>query len=81
MSNTDRRAPTLEDIEEHETARWLDEQLGRIESLIREHGADDEMLEAICYLRDENDRWTIPRVEELERTGLLALPDDGAACH
>jgi len=81
MSNTDRQGPTLEDIEEHETARWLDEQLGRIEALILEHGADDEMLEAISYLREENDRWSIPQVEEMEQAGLLTLSDDGAAHH
>ena len=81
MNNTDRQAPTLEDIEEHETALWIDEQLGRIEALILEHGADDEMLEAISYLREENDRWSIPQVEEMEQAGLLTLSDDGAAHH
>lgn len=81
MNNTDRQAPTLEDIEEHETALWIDEQLGRIEALILEHGADDEMLEAIRYLREENDRWSIPQVEEMEQAGLLTLSDDGAARH
>lgn len=81
MSNADRRAPTLEDIEEHETTRWLDEQLDRIETLVREHGGDDEMLEAIDYLREENQRWTVSTVEELDRAGRLTLPDDGAACH
>ncbi|TNF03800.1 MAG: hypothetical protein EP321_08980 [Sphingomonadales bacterium] len=81
MSNTGRQGPTLEDIEEHETALWIYEQLGRIEALVRAHGADDEMLEAISYLRDENNRWSIPQVEELERAGLLALPDDEAVRH
>lgn len=81
MSSADRRAPTLEDIEEHETARWLSEQLDRIETLVRAHGADNEMLEAIGYLRDENGGWAMPQVEELERAGRLTLPDDGAACH
>lgn len=81
MNNTDRQAPTLEDIEEHETALWIDEQLGRIEALILEYGADDEMLEAISYLREENDRWSIPQVEEMEQAGLLTLSDDGAAHH
>jgi len=82
MSNIDRQALTLEDIEEHESARWLDEQFGRIEALVREHGADDEMLEAISYLREENDRWAVSNVEDLDRSGRLTLPDDdGAACH
>lgn len=81
MNNTDRQAPTLEDIEEHETALWIDEQLGRIEALILEYGADDEMLEAISYLREENDRWSIPQVEEMEQAGLLTLSDDGAGHH
>lgn len=81
MNNTDRQAPTLEDIEEHETALWIDEQLGRIEALVRTHGGDDEMLEAISYLRNENDRWPIPQVDEMERAGLLTLSDDVAARH
>lgn len=81
MNNTDRQAPTLEDIEEHEAALWIDEQLGRIEALVRTHGADDEMLEAISYLRDENDRWSIPQVDEMERAGLLTLSDNVAVRH
>lgn len=81
MTNADRRAPTLEDIEVHETARWLDEQLDRIEALVREHGGDNDMLEAISYVRDENGQWVTSDVEELERAGLLTLSDDGAAHH
>ena len=81
MNNVDRRAPTLESIEAHETARWLDEQLDRIEALVREHGADDDMLEAINYLRDENGQWATSDVGELERAGLLTLSDEGAARH
>jgi len=55
MNDTGRQAIALDDIEEHETACWLGEQFDRSEHLVREHGGDDEMLEAIRYLRDENE--------------------------
>jgi hypothetical protein len=54
---------SLDDIEETETSMWLQEQLNRIEELVLEHGADDEMLEAIEYLIIENDeRWISPEI-------------------
>jgi len=81
MNDVGRRKITLDDIEEHETARWIDEQLDRIERLVREHGADDEMLEAIQYLRDENEWWTSPDVEELDRSGRLLVPREGGDSH
>jgi len=81
MNDVGRQTITLDNIEEHETARWLDEQLDRIERLVREHGADDEMLEAIQYLRDENEWWTSPDVEELDRSGRLLVPREGGGSH
>jgi len=81
MNDVGRQTITLDDVEEHETARWLDEQLDRIERLVREHGADDEMLEAIQYLRDENEWWASPDVEELDRSGALLMPREGGVSH
>lgn len=81
MSYTDRQAPNLDDIEQHMTGKWVSEQLDRLERLVRENGADDELLDVIAFLRDENDRWAVSHVEELDRAGLLALPDDQAARH
>lgn len=62
---------TLVDIEQHMTGKWVEEQLGRLELLVREHGGDDEMLAVIEFLRDENDWWAVPQVEELDRSGRL----------
>lgn len=61
MSIANRELPSLEDIEQYHIARWVEEQLGRLELLVRENGADDEMLRLIEYLLDENERWDIPR--------------------
>lgn len=63
------------------TGKWIEEQLGRLELLVREHGGDDEMLGVIEFLRDENDRWSVPQVEELDRSGQLSLSEDGGARH
>lgn len=81
MSYTDRQTPSLDDIEQHMTGKWVSEQLDRLELLVRENGSDDEMLDVIAFLRDENDWWAVSEVEELDRAGLLALPDDEAASH
>jgi len=81
MSHTDRPPPTLDDIEQHMTGKWVNEQLDRLELLVRENGADDEMLDVIAFLREENDWWAVSQVEELDPAGLLALPDDEAASH
>lgn len=81
MNNADRKVPSLDDIEAHETVQWINEQLGRIEGLVREHGSDEEMLEAIAYLRDENDRWDVPEVEELSKSARLFLSNSGDANH
>lgn len=81
MSNTDRRTPSLVDIEQHMTGKWVEEQLGRLELLVCEHGSDDEMLAVIEFLRDENDRWSVTQVEELGRSGRLSLSSDDGARH
>lgn len=81
MSNIDRQTPTLVDIEQHITGKWVEEQLGRLELLVREHGGDDEMLGVIEFLRDENDGWAVTQVEELDRSGRLSLSDDSGARH
>lgn len=81
MNDVGRQTITLDDIEEHETARWLDEQLDRIERLVREHGADDEMLEAISYLREDNASWVPSEVEELDRSGRLLVPRERGDSH
>lgn len=81
MNDGGRQTITLDDIEEHETVRWLDEQLDRIERLVREHGADDEMLEAISYLREDNASWVSSEVEELDRSSRLLVPHEGGDSH
>lgn len=81
MKNAKRQAPTLDEIEEYEMFKWLNEQLDRLERLVREHGADEEMLDAISYVRAENDRWATPDVEELDHSGKLQLPSDGGVSH
>jgi len=73
MKDCDPKVPNLEDIEVHETAQWVDQQLDRIEQLVRENGADEDMLEAISYLRDENDRWSEPGIQSLAHSGKLSL--------
>ena len=76
MSKTDRQTPTLVDIEQHMTGKWVEEQLGQLE-----HGGDDEMLAVSEFLRDENDWWAVPQVEELDRSGRLSLSNDDGARH
>lgn len=80
MTNAE-RTPTLDGIEEHMTAKWVSEQLDRLELLVRENGGDDEMLDVIAFCRDENDWWAVPQVEELNRAGSLALPENEAVRH
>lgn len=66
------RNMSLADIEETETSLWLLEQLNRIQKLLVEHGADDELLEAVEYLIEDNDQWVSPKIEALlgsTRTG------------
>jgi hypothetical protein len=66
-----KRSPSLEDIEEAETTLWVGRQLDRIRDCLSEHGADDDMLKAIDYLLEENDRWLDPLIAEDLRAGKL----------
>lgn len=81
MNETKRDAPSLDEIEEYETAQWLGEQLDRIERLVRKHSDDDEMLEAIGVLREESRRWVAPDIENLARSGRLSLSNDDGNTH
>jgi hypothetical protein len=56
------------------TSMWRLEQLNRIQKPLVEHGADDEMLEAVEYLIEENDCWGSPEVE-----ARMASPRTGKA--
>ena len=66
-----RRTPSLEDIEETETCLCVEQQLERVHAFLVERGADSEMLDAIEYLREDNDRWIDPKIAEDLRTGRL----------
>jgi hypothetical protein len=55
---------SIDDIEETATCLWIHEQLNRIRELLVEHGADDEMLDAVDYLVDDNKGWTNPEIAE-----------------
>jgi hypothetical protein len=55
---------SIEDIEETATSLWIHEQLNRIRELLVEHGADDEMLDAVDYLVDDNKGWMNPEIAE-----------------
>jgi hypothetical protein len=46
------RRPSLQDNEETETGLWVEQQLNRIHDFLVEHGADDQMLEAVGHLLD-----------------------------
>jgi hypothetical protein len=65
------RTTSLEDIEETETGLWIEQQLCRIRGFLVEHGADGETLDAIEYLREENDRWIDPKIAKELRAGKL----------
>jgi hypothetical protein len=61
-----------DDVEETEISLWLLEQFNRIQKMLVEHEADDEMLEAVDYLIEDNDRWISPEIAMRlgsERTG------------
>jgi hypothetical protein len=61
----------LEDIEEAETTLWIEQQLNRIHACLSEYGADDDMLKAVDYLLEENDRWLDPQIADDLRAGRL----------
>jgi hypothetical protein len=58
---------SIEDIEETETSIWIRNQLQRIRDFLQENGGDDEMLDAIDYLEDDNERWIDPKIEKAPR--------------
>lgn len=70
MSQTTEDFPTLEEIDEYFTAVYVEDQLDCLERLVREHGSDGDMLEAISILRADNE-WLKPDLDELHRAGRL----------
>jgi hypothetical protein len=58
------RPITFDDIEGTETTLWLRTQLVRIREFMLAHDAaeDEEMMEAIDYAIEENERWCDPTV-------------------
>jgi hypothetical protein len=65
------RTSSLEDIAEAEATLWIERQLSRIRARLSEYGADDDMLKAVNYLLEENDRWLNPRIADDLRAGRL----------
>jgi hypothetical protein len=53
---------SIDDVQETETSLWIHEQLNRIRELLVEHGADDEMLDAVDYLVEDNKGWIDPEI-------------------
>ncbi len=60
----------LDNIEETETGLWIKEQLTRIRTIIMGTDGDEEMLEAIDFLIDDNDRWIVPELADAIRAGM-----------
>lgn len=57
MDSASHSGPSPKDIEEAETwvqvANWLD----RLDVLVRAHGHDPDLLDALDWMRAENDLW------------------------
>jgi len=71
MTTSQKRNPSLEDIEEARTVLWVEQQLRRIRRYLWDHGGDDEMLRVIDYLLEENSEfWGSELVDNL-RAGRL----------
>jgi hypothetical protein len=66
-----KRSPSLEGIEEAETTLWVQRQLNCIRDCLSQHGADDEMLDAVDYLLEDNERWLDPQIADDLRKGKL----------
>jgi hypothetical protein len=62
---------SLEDIEETETGLWVEQQLSRIRDFLVARAADSEMLDAVDYLREDNERWIDPEIAQELRAGRL----------
>lgn len=72
VAKSDRqRTPNLQEIEETETSLWVEEQLKRIRDCLVEHGADDEMLDAVDYLLEDNKGWIDDQIAGDLRAGNL----------
>lgn len=65
------RGPSLEDIDETETAPWVERQLRRIRVYLFERRADNEMLEALDMAIEANDFWVDPELAQDLRIGTL----------
>jgi hypothetical protein len=65
------QGPSLEDIEETETALWVERQLRRIRVYLFERRVDNEMLEALDMAIEANDFCIDPKLAEDLRTGSL----------
>ena len=65
------RRPSLKAIDEAKTCLWGEHQLSRIRDCLKEHGADEEMLEAVDFLLEENNRWLDPQIADDLRAGKL----------
>jgi hypothetical protein len=70
-SSNRRRTASLEDIEETETGLWVDDQLSSIRDFLVAHAAESEMLDAVDYLREDNQRWINPEIAQDLRAGRL----------
>jgi hypothetical protein len=71
MIDRNARTPSLEDIEETEISLWVEEQLKRIRGFLAERDGDSEMLDAVDYLLEDNDRWIDPQIAKALRAGNL----------
>ena len=68
----------LQELECVETCRWVREKLDSLEALVIAHSSDPELLEVIEFLRDDNESWTTPAIEEQIEQGKLSLGSDRA---
>lgn len=66
-----KKQPDLDDIEEAETGLWLHGQLSRIRAVLEGLDSDKEMLDAIDYLIEENERWIDPDIANAVRSGVF----------
>ena len=71
MDSNIQRSPSPEDVDAYFTSVFVSEQLDRLEGLVREHGADEDLLVALGILREDNEFLTCPVLEQLNREGRL----------
>jgi hypothetical protein len=60
-------------IAETEICSWVEQQLKRVREFFAGHDADAEMLDAVAYLLEENDRWIDPKIAKHLLAGNEAL--------